>query len=174
MIQRCHNPKSSSYARYGGRGIVVCDRWRSSVAAFLADMGERPAGMSIDRLDNDGPYSPDNCRWATPSQQARNTHRTRHFNVGKKVVSLPDAADMQGVTPVTLHMRLRRGWSQDMTLERDRFVGKRAITINGETLTMAQWAKRLGISRQAVHQRIKAGWPMELALSRSATPGVKP
>jgi hypothetical protein len=75
MIQRCTNPKRSDYERYGGRGITVCKRWRDSFEAFLVDMGERPKGLTLDRKNNDGPYTKRNCRWATPSQQEKNKRR---------------------------------------------------------------------------------------------------
>lgn len=72
MIARCARPSHHAYQRYGGRGIRVCERWRSDFWAFVTDMGERPPGMSIDRVDNDRGYEPGNCRWATTAEQNRN------------------------------------------------------------------------------------------------------
>lgn len=76
MLQRCNNPNNPDYRKYGGRGIAVCAQWRR-FESFYADMGERPAGMSIERKDVNGAYEPSNCVWATKTQQNRNTRLTR-------------------------------------------------------------------------------------------------
>ncbi len=77
MKARCMNPRHAGFKYYGGRGISVCQRWIDSFSAFLADMGERPDGLEIDRINNDGNYEPGNCRWATRAQQMMNTRRNK-------------------------------------------------------------------------------------------------
>lgn len=83
MKQRCYNPKNSKYANYGGRGIIVCERWLNNFNNFYRDMGDRPfSSYSLDRINNDGNYSPDNCRWVSARQQANN-RRDNKYNLNK-------------------------------------------------------------------------------------------
>jgi hypothetical protein len=106
MHRRCTDPKHPRWERYGGRGITVCDRWKS-YENFLADMGERPEGTSIDRIDLDGPYAPENCRWATPKEQARNKSNSRFVEWDGRRQTIAAWAEEQGIGESTLRARLR-------------------------------------------------------------------
>lgn len=123
MFDRCYNPKSRDYAGWGGRGIIVCDRWHKSFENFYADMGPRPGRRySIDRIDNDGPYSPDNCRWATYVQQNNNQRpQSERYNVLKvdyngKVQSIKQWAKEAGLRPNILRKRLLMGWDMERAM----------------------------------------------------------
>lgn len=105
MIQRCHYPDAPHYKYYGARGIYVCDAWRGARAdgevatvdgfrAFLADMGLPPAGHTLDRIDNDGPYSPDNCRWATHKTQQNNKRNTTKVTLGNRTLSVTEWGEL--------------------------------------------------------------------------------
>lgn len=104
---RCYDPKHTAYASYGGRGIQMCERWRNDFRAFLSDMGERPAGTSIDRVNPDGHYEPQNCRWATPETQATNKRRPLPVWKGEPR-RLADIAAEIGVPRTTLGLALRQ------------------------------------------------------------------
>ncbi len=114
--KRCSNPRAENYGRYGGRGITVDPAW-DDFAVFLRDMGECPTGYTIHRDNNDGPYSADNCRWATDEEQANNKRNSRR------------------------------------------------LMLNGETLTLAQWSRRIGITRETLRSRLDTGWSVERALT---------
>lgn len=108
--ERCENPNHMSYRHYGGRGIQMCDRWRYSFEAFLEDMGERPGSeYTIERNDTNGHYEPSNCRWATRTEQARNTRSNPRYEFDGKVLTLPEWAEITNISVGTLRMRLRRG-----------------------------------------------------------------
>lgn len=108
MIQRCTNPSHVYYSSYGGRGVKVCDRWIESFWNFYEDMGPRPDGKSLDRLDPNGNYEPGNCRWATPSQQQSNQRRSRSLVVEGKRVGISELATALGLTYPTVHSRLSK------------------------------------------------------------------
>lgn len=115
MKGRCLNSKNYNYKNYGGRGITVCKRWMK-FNNFLADMGERPDGMSIDRVDNNRGYSKDNCRWATRKEQCRNKRNSHLITFRNKTMILSEWAKEIGTTPTTLTERLRRGWNEEKTI----------------------------------------------------------
>lgn len=111
MKTRCTNPNSDTFADYGGRGVTICERWLD-FANFLADMGERPAGKTLDRWPNPaGNYEPGNCRWATKEEQQRNTTANVLVTFNGETLTQTEWASRQGIKQTTLSYRLRHGWS---------------------------------------------------------------
>lgn len=118
MISRCTNPDSQGYKHYGARGIKVCDRWLNSFDAFLQDMGPRPQRHSIDRIDNDGNYEPQNCRWATIRQQSRNRRTSKLISFQGRTLNITDWAAELGTNASILCSRLKNGWPIEDALTR--------------------------------------------------------
>src|SRR5262249_5553013 len=116
MVRRCTWPKHQMYSAYGGRGIKVCERWFNNFGNFYAEMGPRPAGCSLDRIDNDGHYEPSNCRWATRKQQNDNKQQTRWLTFNGKTQTLMAWAKELGLPPNSLRNRINDGWDVERAL----------------------------------------------------------
>lgn len=111
MRQRCLNPDHKHFSYYGGRGIVICERW-SDFGHFLEDMGFPDTGDTIDRIDNNGPYCKENCRWASRQAQVMNRRNNVWFYLDGEKVSLADASVRLGLHKEALRGRMRRGWTK--------------------------------------------------------------
>ena len=127
MIDRCENERDAGFYRYGGRGITVCERWKV-FENFYADMGDRPRGRSIDRIDNNGNYEPSNCRWATWTEQGCNKRNNRIVSVNGRSFPLSQACREYSIDVRVAAARLRNGWSEHDALTVPNLgIGKRRI-----------------------------------------------
>lgn len=111
MKQRCYDQNCASYKRYGARGITVCEQWRNDFATFVADMGSRPEGMTLERKDNNRHYGPDNCEWATRKRQAENRRTSKFFTHDGERLCVQDWAARLGVHGWTLGRYLKSGYT---------------------------------------------------------------
>lgn len=123
---RCLNPGSKSYPAYGGRGITICDEWRSSFASFYKSVGPRPSKHhSIDRIDNNGNYEPGNCKWSTPKEQSANRRNTPKVNIRGVVRSATEWDRIAGLNPGVVRNRIKFGWRSEDLLNPSRNKAKR-------------------------------------------------
>lgn len=112
MIQRCEDVRHTAYPHYGGRGIIVCTRWRTSFQAFMEDMGQVPfPGAEIDRIDNDGNYEPANCKWSTRTEQVRNRRNTLFVEHSDRRITVSEFAERSGLRYSVVRGRLLQGWT---------------------------------------------------------------
>jgi hypothetical protein len=184
MKSRCHgSPKLKQFKHYGGRGITVCPAWlgEGGFERFVADMGPRPSPKhSVDRIDNDGPYSPDNCRWATKREQARNTRRNVWLEHGGRRMLATDWAKELGISRQALEQRIRWGWSVEKICTtpapvfanamRGRVPGSRLLVHDGIRDTVAGWERRTGINHRTILQRLQSGRSVAEALTAGSLP----
>lgn len=130
MKQRCYNPNTIAYHRYGGRGIFICERWHT-FENFSQDMGKRPEGMTIDRIDNDGPYSPENCRWVTQKENMRNNGSVRFVDIEGITYKVCELAEKANLKRETIISRANKGLSLMEILSPERRVFKDGLALGG-------------------------------------------
>jgi hypothetical protein len=162
MIQRCYNQDNTRYLRYGGRGVTVCDRWRSSFDAFYADMGDAPDGASIDRIDNDKGYEPSNCRWATPQEQANNRSTNIVIHHDGKSMTIAEWARYLDLPYHWVKHRYNRGYKPPQLFSREHLPYRNAKTYlyEGKQVTMKELSSITGIKLQTLYARLYAGKPL--------------
>jgi hypothetical protein len=131
MRQRCSNPNMPSYFRYGERGISVCPQW-ADFWQFVADMGPRPDGTSLDRIDNDGNYEPSNCRWATKQQQQRNQRRAVYVTIEGEQYRAIELAEQTGLKTDTIVARAAKGMTYADVVRPERHVFVEGLAKGGK------------------------------------------
>lgn len=158
MKGRCFNPNSARYYTHGARGITVCDEWKDSFEAFFNDMGRKPEGMSLDRIDNDGNYTKENCRWATSKEQANNRRTNILITFGEDTLTVQQWADSLGISFACLQKRLSK-WSLEKALSPEYFgnqhvpeeIKKEILSLySSKEYTQKQLANIYGVSQGAI------------------------
>lgn len=178
MKQRCGNPLNGQFHDYGGRGITYDQPW-SKFENFLADMGDPPHGLSLDRIDNNAGYSKQNCRWADKSTQRRNKRpeslggRLVWVRINGERLILIDAVKRYGVVPYqTAVGRIHQGWTPEdavLTPYTRGFSHTPTAGVryewNGASKTLGEWSRETGIGRVTILKRLQRGWPIDRALT---------
>jgi hypothetical protein len=168
MRSRCNNPRSTGYQYYGGSGITVCPEWNISIDAFVEDMGPRPSlNHSIERVDREGHYTKENCKWATDVEQARNTGRNCVITYGEESLCVAEWGERFDIKPNTITTRLRRGWTVEEALglvkrEKPMYVGRLTdaeivylVEEWGKGKTQTALGKELGIDSSNISRLLK-------------------
>lgn len=125
MIQRCLNKKATGFKNYGGRGIKICPEWIKDYNRFVSDMGIKPPETSLDRIDNEGPYSKDNCRWVFHKKQNRNTRRTVWLTYKGETKGMSDWCEELNLNYTAIKQRIERGWDTDRAFTERVWRGRR-------------------------------------------------
>src|ERR1035437_1435821 len=166
MRQRCYNPKTERFDRYGGRGISVCDRGNASFKNFYEDMGTRPStSHSIERINNDGNYCPENCKWATQAEQSLNTRRNHIIEHDGKSMPLTQWAKELNINVRAVRSRVQHEYNTTERVLSTQRLRKPIPCLEKFNLTLEDLdnAVAMGISKRTLFQRIRNGWPVETA-----------
>lgn len=164
MMMRCTNKNHHAWKDYGGRGITVCERWKS-FENFYEDMGERPIGKSIDRIDNDGNYEPKNCKWSTQKEQVGNRRNSNHLIEYNREIKLSSVWEEEyGLNAGILIRRIRSGWSVDRAINTPMYLTKRIVYLNGELKSVRDLERSFGLSIGMLGKRLRKGINIESAI----------
>lgn len=171
MRQRCLDPKNVSYHYYGGRGIKICPRWLK-FENFYADMGDRPEGMSLDRIDVNGDYCLENCRWATLEQQANNKRKTVLLSSFGETKTASQWSKTSGIKAETIKNRLASGMDTIDAITTPKYASTvKLIELHGESMSLAEWAKRYGLTETTIRWRLKRGYSLLDAITTPSQQG---
>ena len=164
--KRCYSKTHPAYARYGGRGIRIADVWKDDPAQFIRDMGEPGPGQSLERKDNDGPYSAENCKCADHKEQNNNRRTNVLVSAHGKTQTSAQWCNETGVDKGTLSWRLRQGWNpEEAIIPADyRQIRDAPVTAFGKTQTAAQWCEETGIDKATLSRRLHRGMDPEKAV----------
>lgn len=160
MNYRCHRTDDPQYSRYGGRGIFVCDEWRDDLRAFIswANANGWAPGLSIDRIDNNGPYSPANCRFVDNKAQARNRRSNLLISYRGKTRCLAEWCEVLGLNLGIVSARLKRGYSVSVAFRPAKSAAAPlTLSSGGRTMTAKEWAKEVGVHESTIYKRYHRG-----------------
>ncbi len=161
MMSRCYNENAKSYAGYGGRGIVVCDKWRLSPKNFLEWLESQnySKGLQIDRIDNDSDYSPENCRIVDRSTNCRNRRDNRRYNVGGEMLLTVEVEEKYGIKAATFRARVEvYGQTPDEAIINRRKLPVKGYEVNGQMMSLDEIASTFGVSKSTFGSRVARGW----------------
>lgn len=185
MKRRCLELTNDNYKYYGGRGIKVCPQWIESFPQFIHDMGKRPsAEYTLERLDNNGDYVPENVVWALALDQNRNKSTTKYLTMEGETRTVGEWSSITGISQHRIYCRLRSGWTINDVLSvpiirgrtsvsRGNCRANRNLTYKGEIRSITEWAKICKMPMKTLHNRIRLGWSTERALTKPLRLGIR-
>ena len=164
MRGRCYNKNNINYDRYGGRGISICKRW-DSFENFHSDMGDPPDGFTLDRVNNNGNYEPNNCRWATRKVQANNKENNHYESLDGETLTISQWSEKTGISESVIHRRLGSGWTFEESVKTVVAPAQKVIKYKDQEKTVKEWSIYLNIPTYIIRNRLNCcKWSIEKTL----------
>lgn len=165
MRLRCYNENNVNYKYYGGKGVTICDEWLLSFENFFdwAINNGYNENLTIDRIDSEKEYSPDNCKWSTKKEQAYNRSISVKLTLNGRTMYMTEWAEELGIDKKTLSWRYNNGWSDEEILSNKKDI---ILEYNGESKNLLEWSKQTGIKKSTLWDRYNKGWKVKDILTR--------